>query len=244
MSKIQSAFWLINKYIYESIKSEKDGLIKNNNFLHKLLDFLFWMISQRKNDQLLVLHNKPWLPYSVVRQINKYDLINAKLFEYGSGSSTLFFLEKGCEVISVEHDKEWFDIVSQKVSKQGYKKWQGTLCPPEETDVSQNNEIFKSKLEQYNHKSFNRYVNKILDFPDDFFDFIVIDGRARSYCFQRALPKLKTSGIIIWDNVERERYGLHELIKDNRFKVEVIGGATPGVNFFTRTAFITKLPDK
>lgn len=30
-----------------------------------------------------------------------------KVFEFGSGNSTLYFLSKGCFVTSVEHDANW-----------------------------------------------------------------------------------------------------------------------------------------
>ncbi len=37
---------------------------------------------------------------------------NLVLFEFGSGNSTLFFAERVKNVISVEHNKEWYQIVN------------------------------------------------------------------------------------------------------------------------------------
>ena len=52
---------------------------------------------------------------------------------------------------------------------------------------------------------FSTYVAAI-DGVDGAFDVIVIDGRAREACLQRAVTRLAPDGLIVFDNVDRQRY--------------------------------------
>ena len=55
----------------------------------------------------------PWVTYSFI------DFIKTKLnkqhtvFEFGSGNSTFFYAKHAGLVVSVEHDKEWFDKIQK-----------------------------------------------------------------------------------------------------------------------------------
>jgi len=43
-------------------------------------------------------------------------------------------------------------------------------------------------------------------YPDNYFDFIIVDGRARVECSFNAIKKLKRGGLFVLDNSERKRY--------------------------------------
>jgi hypothetical protein len=65
----------------------------------------------------------------------------------------------------------------------------------------------ESRMDYYN------YYSKVNEYPDEYFDFVLIDGRARVNCGKNAIDKLKSGGIFILDNSERQRYRpLHELL--------------------------------
>ena len=49
---------------------------------------------------------------------------------------------------------------------------------------------------------FAAYVDRIDDVAGDL-DLVVIDGRAREACLDRALPRLAPGGLVVLDNVER-----------------------------------------
>lgn len=240
MKKVQSGIWLVKKFILESYQaSHQRTSIFKVDMKELIIDFPAWLLSQRKTD-LAYLPQNPWLPYSVSRKLTKLTNKNIKIFEYGTGSSTCFFLKRGCEVISVEHDPNWFELVTHEIERRNLNNWQGFLKIPDPLFYSREYELFQSSKLQYKSCSFESYVKTIQQFPDNYFDIILIDGRARTSCFQFALPKVKETGLIIWDNVERGEYHIHQLIENPKYSVEVIGGPTPGVNFFTWTAFITK----
>jgi hypothetical protein len=191
-------------------------------------------VSQASN-----LLRSPWLPYAVVQQLRKTIKPGFKVFEYGAGGSTVFFLEQGCQVVSVEHHETWFERVSEHVSEQNFQHWQGFLCLPEPLS-SDPEASYRSRHRDYRSASFKKYVCAIDQFADQSFDVILIDGRARNACFQAALKKLKPDGLLLWDNVERQQYKLKELLGDEKFVIKTIGGATPGINFFTWTAFVSR----
>jgi hypothetical protein len=58
----------------------------------------------------------------------------------------------------------------------------------------------------YENKDFSGYVNAIESFPMNYFDLILIDGRARMYCLFKAVNYIKPGGFILLDNSDYARY--------------------------------------
>jgi predicted O-methyltransferase YrrM len=84
---------------------------------------------------------------------------------------------------------------------------------------------------------FGAYVAAVDDVPGEF-DLIVVDGRAREACYARALDRLAPGGMIVFDNVDRQRYV--DAIEASHRPVEVLWtrGLTPSLPYPTRTALI------
>lgn len=119
-----------------------------------------------KNHQPLPLYS-----YPVIEYLNSLDFNHKKIFEFGSGQSTLYWLSCGAQVVSVENDQKWIDLVGQK------------------------------EHHQYIFASNDQYINSILQFTDHHFDVIVIDGIFSRYqCAKNCFNKIKKSGLIILDN--------------------------------------------
>ena len=49
----------------------------------------------------------PWISWPCIHFLNKMDLENRRVFEYGGGGSTLYFLNRGCHVSTVENSATW-----------------------------------------------------------------------------------------------------------------------------------------
>lgn len=106
--------------------------------------------------------------------------LETRVFEFGSGNSTLYFLSKGCSVVSVEHDFEWADKVLTTAQAFGYND--------------------KLKLYKSERPYFQLY-------QDSGFDITVIDGRDRVKCFSHVLDSIvNRDQIIVFDNTERFDY--------------------------------------
>ena len=60
------------------------------------------------------------IPYTNLQLINFFkdfsnENKNITIFEYGSGSSTLFFEDYFTNIYSVEHDENWFKVISKYI---------------------------------------------------------------------------------------------------------------------------------
>ena len=54
--------------------------------------------------------------------------------------------------------------------------------------------------------SFERYVKSIDDYPDRFFDMVLVDGRARKFCLEHAPKKIRPGGYLLMDNSSTPEY--------------------------------------
>src|ERR1700712_778935 len=55
----------------------------------------------------------PFWPYAAAEYLEARLPAGAKVFEYGSGGSTLWLLDHGADVTSVEHDRSWHQRLQQ-----------------------------------------------------------------------------------------------------------------------------------
>jgi len=132
------------------------------------------------------------------------------VFEYGSGGSSVFFSRLAGEVISVEHNSEWYFIVKERVTAMGINNWNGILIEPENsTNIKSDTsdpDSYSTSDEQNKNFSFEKYVKTIDQYPDNYFDLISIDGRARPSCLKHSVSKVKKNGYILLDNSDRPNY--------------------------------------
>ena len=136
----------------------------------------------------------PWITYASLHFISqKLENTSFKVFEYGSGNSTLWFSERVQHIVSVEHDTTYYDIVKSKIQSRS------------------NITYILADIE-------NDYSKKVLNYKNEF-DIIIIDGRDRIACTKNSLHALSENGIIIWDNSDREKYQeAYDFLKNKGFK--------------------------
>lgn len=186
----------------------------------------------------------PWINYEAQIYLNALVKPGMKVFEWGSGGSTLFWADHCEQVISVEHDRQWYKILSEILASEGEKNVVYRNVLPEETEESLNYRIhidFASG--SINGYQWVNYVRQIAEFPDEYFDIILVDGRARNACIFNALPKLKKNGFLIVDNSERKYYTKEfKAIFDGRnWESKVFVAPAPFQHAFTQTTFYRKL---
>jgi SAM-dependent methyltransferase len=141
----------------------------------------------------------PWFTYPAIEFIKKRIRSEMSVFEYGCGMGTRWWATRVSEIISVEHDRHWFDNMAH--------------------DIPNN---VKLCLIEFNDDG--AYSNKITEYSNRF-DVIVIDGRDRVRCVKNCLKALKPTGVIIFDNSDRVEYiEGEEYLKFNGFKkIEFVG---------------------
>ena len=66
---------------------------------------LSWLLSLQGD--YLLRRRRRWLTYDTIRYLTKHVGPNLKVFEFGSGGSTLFWLPRVAKCVSIEHDPGW-----------------------------------------------------------------------------------------------------------------------------------------
>lgn len=155
----------------------------------------------------------PWMNYAAINWLDGYLTSVMDVFEWGSGGSTFYFSQKVNNLISVEHDHNWYKKVRQKLRDEKTNNIKYFICPPSRF-IQKTSNYYMSSDENYKNKTFDDYCEKILEYSDNSFDLIVIDGRARPGCAINSLNKVKEGGYILLDNSERKNYAsIFKLLK-------------------------------
>ncbi|MCC7232945.1 MAG: hypothetical protein IT242_08390 [Bacteroidia bacterium] len=170
-----------------------------------------------------------------------------KVFEYGGGGSTLFFLSRMQinTVITAEHDGTWFHELEKTIRNLGLSGWKGMYLPPENSaSVADPSDPsgYISNHPDFRGMEFGKYARSIDAFDNNFFDLVLIDGRARPSCLFHAISKVKSGGLLILDNSEREYYTKNSQGRINTlFTVEMDGFApVPYNDWFSKTTIWKK----
>lgn len=112
----------------------------------------------------------PWITYPAIEFLDGIDFSEAAVFEYGAGSSTLWWSSRAKTIDAVEREKDWFYKLEKKVPRNVQ-----LFLEPDEIEYP--NTISKKG---------RRY------------DVIVIDGAVRYACAQESVKWINDSGIIVF----------------------------------------------
>ncbi len=155
-----------------------------------LFAFLFFLVMS--NSLTSNIRPVPWLVEDAIEFMGIYFEKNssAKVLEFGSGASTIWLSDRVKELHSVEHDQAWHSLISRIIYSE-----------------KRRSEVFLYRM--------NIPYNSICDqFFDEYFDFIIVDGRNRKACLSSSIRLLKKGGILMLDNSEREYYhSIFDLMK-------------------------------
>lgn len=144
----------------------------------------------------------PWWTYRAAARVEDFLAARdgrARIFEWGSGASTVWLGRRAASVVSVEHDEQFTPIVQGLVSDMPHVEV--LHVPP----VPAASPAVPSGRRGMDGLDFSDYVAAI-DKGDGPFDLIVIDGRARDACLGAARSRLAEGGLVVFDNANRRRY--------------------------------------
>jgi hypothetical protein len=191
----------------------------------------------------------PWLTFAAIRRLKHILLPNMRVFEYGSGGSTLFFARRAASVVTIEHDPQWGQKVATALVARRYANCELRLVPPVQAsgnsmpDTS-DPDAYASSDEAFRGFSFEAYARAIDEYPDGHFDLVCIDGRARPSCFKHSLPKVAIGGYIVWDNSERDNYWPALEIAAQHFRRSDFRGPVSGSGEFVQTSILQRLTSR
>ena len=155
----------------------------------------------------------PWFTYSAIHFLNSIDLKGKRVFEYGSGFSTLYFRNRLAEVTSVENNHLWVDKIEAMSSD------------------STNSQIL--------YKEGPDYINAPLT-VDQKFDLIVVDGSFRGECVKVAISALSEDGFIILDNSDGYVKEADLLRKSGFLQIPFLGPGPMSAVLWETSLFIKK----
>ncbi|MEQ6901142.1 class I SAM-dependent methyltransferase [Nocardioides sp. YIM 152588] len=173
----------------------------------------------------------PWWTFESAERVAAHlaQRPGARVFEWGSGASTLWLAGRAGSVHSVEHHAGWAAALLPRLPD-------NVLLQVVEPAASRIPAIGSAKR-GHGGLDFSDYVAAIDD-VDGAFDVVVIDGRAREACLARAVERLAPDGLIVFDNVDRRRYLAAIDAVAPRVTVLMTRGLTPALPYPTRTALL------
>lgn len=162
----------------------------------------------------------PWWSYKAIYHVDKI-VEGKKIFEFGTGGSTIRYSKLAKSIVSVEDDFNWFETMKIKL-----------------VDLNINNvELIFAEFNFRSPKNFesSEYLNSVNRYT---FDIIIIDGQDHTFkeritCFRHVEPLMKPGQFIIVDDYWR----YEELTNSNKAKkVEIFESVGPGRYGVTSTA--------
>ncbi len=135
------------------------------------------------------LHVLPWLTDGAMDFLDSHIFYikaslkhNPRVFEFGAGNSTLYFLSRGCLVTSVEHDEEWSRKIGDVASCFGY-------------------------IDRLTLRHAQRPYYREFSVTTNNYDLVLVDGRDRVQCLGQVIEQLEhlprsRQPLLILDNTE------------------------------------------
>jgi predicted O-methyltransferase YrrM len=129
----------------------------------------------------------PWIAPAAVLALDRLITREFSIFEFGSGSSTLWFSKRAGKVISVENNPEWFRSVQAALSAAGVSNCELKLVPIDDFLVEMDRQ------------------------PEGSLDLVVVDNEqnehvTRNDCVAASIPKVKPGGYLLLDDSDREQF--------------------------------------
>ena len=144
----------------------------------------------------------PWVNFEAKKWLDSYLTKEMNVFEWGSGGSTLYLASRVKSLVSVEHNPEWHSRIDNLLREKKLDNCRYILKEPQ-VDVDGS---YFSTSKRYKGLSFKEYCQIIELYPDNFFDLVVVDGRARPFCISLAIEKIRAGGFLFLDDSDGLEY--------------------------------------
>ncbi len=121
----------------------------------------------------------PWLSYRAIAALDELIQPQWKILEFGSGMSTRWLARRCSFLHSIENEPGWHQVVSRQLERE------------------------RLDHVRYELRKRDSYAD-LQQYPNGFFDFVLVDGLMRSECVRQALPKIRAGGWIYLDNSDAD----------------------------------------
>jgi len=198
--------------------------------------FRFWLASQFAIHDAagLARLDVPWWTLPAIDAVEQWIAARngrVRVFEYGSGASTLWLARRCDHVTSIEHDAGFARATSALLARDNVEV---RVIEPERNIAAPRTPSGRSG---YEHCDFSSYVDSIA--IGGRHDLLVIDGRARSACLERAPAFLNPGALIVFDNSRRGRY--QAALAKHEGRITRYRGWAPALPYPSETSLIDRL---
>lgn len=107
---------------------------------------------------------------------------DAKVLEFGSGSSTIWISKLARKLVSIEHNVRWYERIKNYLEQEKIEDLVDLRLLP---------------------KPYDRVCQ---EFPDESFDLVIVDGSDRLKCLEASIRVLKPGGVLMLDDAQRKPY--------------------------------------
>lgn len=133
----------------------------------------------------------PWIAWPCIDFISDYVRPTHRIFEWGGGGSTLFFLKKGCRVTTVESSAEWVQELEAQIRALG-------------TDARSRWDLRYLAIADNSDPAVPEYVRQVVVGAP--WDLVMVDGWSRLKCLHEGLNHVKPGGVLVLDNANQKQF--------------------------------------
>ena len=164
----------------------------------------------------------PWWTYSATRWLDRALNSTHRVFEFGSGNSTLWLADRVASLQSVEHEPEWVEKVRPRLPANASLDFVATNAT--DADAAQDDNYLKPLTEQ-----------------GEPFDLIIVDGMGRNACVKASIDRLAADGLLLLDDADRNVYRpAHAALREAGFGRLDFFGPKPGVGYMSTTCLFSR----
>jgi predicted O-methyltransferase YrrM len=140
----------------------------------------------------------PWFSWGAIELLDGFELGGRRVFEYGGGGSTLYFLGRGARVRTAENSPAWAELIAQRAKTVGFEQRLDLRV----VEMPEHPTAAERALTE-------RYIEQIES--EQPYRLIVVDGvdgtpSTRMACLERARRSLEPGGAIVLDDAWRHEY--------------------------------------
>jgi SAM-dependent methyltransferase len=161
----------------------------------------------------------PWITYPALRMLERVVQPHFKVFEYGAGNSSLWWAARVAEVVAVEHDPIWAELVATRAPanlRVLARTMGGRAAEPGATAVAAflaahpdppvSGDEARDIADGLVWAPFAAYLAELACYPAGWFDVVVVDGMARAPAAAMAARLVAPDGLVVFDNADRWQY--------------------------------------
>jgi hypothetical protein len=164
----------------------------------------------------------PWISWPCIDFLKSQLKPEFKVFEYGGGGSTVFFLKRVARLVTIESNEYWKNQLAENLSPELKRNWELRFVKADSNDADAKREYIESVA------------------TGGPWDVVLVDGWNRQHCAEAAREFVKPGGILVFDNSNKPQFaGVPDLFKDwKRLEFQGLG---PARSWITKTdAYVKK----